>query len=256
MAQDGTNCGNSNSQQCRSYHASAAGFGFTGFNTTHCPHASPVGAGPGQNISNMFCQTRATPEIGVYTNGNCDDYCNVAVQTCGLPSHAFCLSTCNYINGSHDDTYSLTSYPPMDPGTGNSLKCRRYHAYVASTSASAAMTHCPHATTGADVCGSNCNFYCDVMQGACTGSYTDYNACLTACMKFSSNGGNFTATNGNTLECRAFYAMYATTGANNSMMYCPYAQANPPQKTPCSSAATTTIGLLTVLLALASALAM
>jgi len=158
------------------------------------------------------------------------------------------MAVCNYINGSFDPDYSLLSYPPADPGTSNTLICRRYHAYLAlSLPEAEAETECEAATVGDGVCGTPCQFYCDLMSGACSTSFSSYSACLSACAGYPSNGGEYEDVTGNTIECRLYYAMYATQGTGNATTYCPMAFAS---TGPCkSSAVHLAVGFVPLLLA-------
>jgi len=69
--------------------------------------------------------------------------------------------------------------------TTNSLPCRKYHATAASTTGNPTL-HCPHAgVLGGGQCGTECDGYCNLVVGSCTGWTTS--ACLTFCGNLTSS---------------------------------------------------------------------
>lgn len=109
---------------CRIYHATVAGTSDSNA-ATHCPHAAPDGGG--------VCTV-------------CAEYCAVQSASCtgdnAITFDSSCADDCaEYPVGSPSDTASNSAY------------CRIYHATVAGTSDSNAVTHCPHAAPdGGNVC--------------------------------------------------------------------------------------------------------
>ncbi|MBA3545419.1 MAG: hypothetical protein H0T76_02950 [Nannocystis sp.] len=103
-----------NTLGCRLYHAGAA----KDMPEVHCTHAGPGGAD--------VC------------GGNCDGFCAIAADACGgtFADDTACQTAC----AAYDKT---ESYDASD-AEGNTFACRLYHLTVASSSADAATTHCPH----------------------------------------------------------------------------------------------------------------
>lgn len=179
-----------NTYECRAWHVL---FGIANNATAvHCPHASPNG-GPG------VCGT------------SCDNYCDNDLQTCTgdltqWANRSQCLLAC-------------ASWPTGNTSnTGSTYTCRKYHATVANTSSSNAMTHCVHTGPlgGYGVCGSACDGYCSILNKACGVSPAQ---CMSDCANYTQSSTVATKdlwkSAENTLECRTAYAVEAL--ANSSM---------------------------------------
>jgi hypothetical protein len=105
--------------------------------------------------------------------------------------------------------------------TGNTLGCRSYHLTLA-TNATAATTHCPHASpygiaadgssppTQDQSCGTACEHYCGMVMETCLGADAQYAAtaeCLDSCSYFPFDNADpakltLGAATGDTLQCR------------------------------------------------------
>jgi hypothetical protein len=150
------------------------------------------------------------------TGLSCATYCSTVMANCTAANLQFddladCLSSC-------------VTWPPGDLSDtlGNTLGCRYYHAGVPATNN--AGIHCPHAGPSGDgVCGTNCNGFCTLVQGVCTGGnqvYADFAACQSACngfpmpTRYSAN-----ITSGDSYGCRLYHA---TKAATNPGMHCPH----------------------------------
>lgn len=176
--------------QCRLFHASAVGE-----DASHCAHASAQG--------------------GNACGSNCDVYCRFMVGTCsGFDDVPTCMATC-------------ASYPAggnIDDADGNTVQCRTYHAMAAASDNS----HCEHASiTGGGVCGDNaCEAYCDQVMSNCDGAqalYPDREACLASCGNIPGDGA-WDATDGNSVQCRAYHG--AGAAAADPASHCAHASAN------------------------------
>lgn len=176
--------------QCRLFHAGAAGG-----DATHCAHASAQG--------------------GNVCGSNCDVYCRFMVGTCtGFDDVPTCLSTC-------------ASYPAdgaLNAADGNNVQCRTYHAMAAQGDA----THCEHASiTGGGVCGDDaCEAYCDQVMNNCQAAqavYPNRDACLAGCANIPADGA-WDATDGNSVQCRAYHG--AGAAAADPAGHCGHASAN------------------------------
>lgn len=139
---------------------------------------------------------------------SCANYCATVMAHCAGTNAQWetlgdCLASCaTWPLGTEADN------------AGNTLGCRLYHAGVPATNN--ATIHCPHGGPSGDaVCGTNCNGFCTLVQGVCTGAdqvYASFDACRTACMGFPSSGHyTATVTTGDSYACRLFHAAKAST---------------------------------------------
>ncbi len=145
---------------------------------------------------------------------DCNTYCNRMADNCSevvqYPSRAACEGVCAAFNEG-----SL-----QDDGGENTLGCRIYHAGLAAVDNP--NVHCPHAgPTGANMCGSNCQGYCQLMLGICPDTYENNVACEEACEAFDDREvTNFRyATPSDThspLFCRVRQALVAAEAAPNT----------------------------------------
>jgi len=235
-------CGVGNSFGCRQYHLSVA------VNDTpvgnlqiHCPHSTPSGANsidPSTGISAWLmgpCTDSVNTSVGLKSaNGLIGDYCNQIITTCAgwlTSTLANCMAVSQWIPGNMDLTYypnatGTAQFPissPPSPAGGYTLACKRYHAQAAVADPN---THCPHATTGEGVCGTDCEYFCDIVMNACTGSlqqYSNSSVCMSECAAFPVVARNPIPTSGNSLGCRTYHAMVASTSVANSMIHCVHA---------------------------------
>ncbi len=148
----------------------------------------------------------------------CADYCAVVMAACGssrrndlgtavYESEAQCKATCDALpKGSNQDT------------TGDTIGCRKYHAYAAFFDPT---IFCPHAGPSGDGhCGDSCDAYCTLVSRACGPELKrvlggDAGTCLDACKLIpgakADSGFSIAAPDGNTLECRLRSAARALT---------------------------------------------
>jgi len=118
----------------------------------------------------------------------------------------------------------------------NSLYCRIYHATVAVSSMTNAVTHCPHTgQAGQGVCGSNCAAYCtQYITGNCanggatagTTLFANEADCETKCATWSTGsmaGMNMNPVAENSLACRLYHLGVASTDATSAATHCPHA---------------------------------
>jgi hypothetical protein len=149
----------------------------------------------------------------------CPEYCSIVMAACDgdlaqYESPEQCLAVCEALErGANDDQ------------TGNTVGCRRYHAFSATL---APTTHCFHAgPTGDGHCGqddaktgdtSNCESYCRLVEAACPDEFTDAlgsaSECQKACKDLPEAGADSLysvgdAENEKGLSCRVIYAARA-----------------------------------------------
>ena len=161
-----------------------------GNNPEECAHA---GAEGGDRCRNLI---------------TCSQYCTEVVSACTGPNTQYIAS------GEFDSQSICESYCDFAgwiPGfesdaTGNSIGCRYYHAKAAL--AEDPVLHCPMAgPTGADVCGSWCDNYCELASQSCVADNAIFESneeCMTACAEFDTEG-KINDSQGNTVQCRLNY---------------------------------------------------
>ncbi|HEY4012148.1 MAG TPA: hypothetical protein VGM06_02320 [Polyangiaceae bacterium] len=128
-------------RECRIYHAGAAQ-GSTANATFHCPHAGPLGGGPG------FC---VAPDAADTAHAICESFCELDVDLCkgiAYEGPAACEQACL--------DYAYTG-GGVTTDTGNSLDCRVYHLeyaayYYSIGDTDAGATHCSHTAVQSAVC--------------------------------------------------------------------------------------------------------
>ncbi len=150
---------------------------------------------------------------GPTTELTCANYCTSIMANCAAGNQQYanvgeCMSTCN--------NFPVGTEADM---AGNTLGCRTYHASAAETGAD---VHCRHAGPGGDAaCGANCEGFCTLVLGACTGAsapYSDMNACMTACGGFATTPPySSSQTSGNSFACRLYHA---TAASANPAVHC------------------------------------
>lgn len=152
---------------------------------------------------------------------SCQTYCAQAQTNCldGAQNRQYvdmdtCLASCAFMPvGSVADTQ------------GNTLGCRTYHS--GTPAMTNPMLHCPHAGPGgAGACGSNCEGFCQIVMGACTGAnaaYASMGECMTTCSTFADTTRyNTQVMTGPSLACKLYHATVATT---NPALHCPHVKA-------------------------------
>lgn len=145
---------------------------------------------------------------------SCASYCTSITSSCTgansqYGSTAECMSTCaHFPEGTAADM------------SGNTLGCRTYHAGAAETGAD---VHCRHAGPGGDnACGTNCEGFCTLVLGACTGANAQFGGnmsqCMTACAGYATTPPyNSEQTGGNSFACRLYHA---TAASSNPALHC------------------------------------
>ena len=142
---------------------------------------------------------------------SCASYCGAIQANCTGTNAQFgtaaaCMATCA--------TWTVgTTADQM----GNTLGCRTYHAGAAAGSPA---VHCTHAGPGGDgFCGSNCEGFCTLVQGVCTGAnevYADAPECMTACAGFATSPPySAEVQGGDSFACRLYHATVASTLPND-----------------------------------------
>ena len=148
----------------------------------------------------------------------CANYCATVMANCTgdnaqYSSEAECLSYCNDASGWDAGNEGDTA--------GNTIGCRTYHG--GDPAKSDAATHCPHAgPSGANVCGTWCDTYCDLVFNNCTGGDKIYDTeaeCKTACAAFPTDG-EIGAVEFNTVQCRIYHL--GTPAATDAGTHCPH----------------------------------
>jgi hypothetical protein len=154
----------------------------------HCPAAGPVGA----------------PTCG----SPCDSWCTLLQKTC--PTEYSKLPNCQQACSTLKDRETFNLDVDHD---GDTIQCRVEHVANASSSASAAATHCGHATVVAtQYCRApqdgppDCAEFCRFNLAGCSGDLAVYESvqqCMAVCMALDKG------TNGdsdqNTMGCRSYH---------------------------------------------------
>jgi len=147
---------------------------------------------------------------------NCTSYCDKIMTNClttnkQYADNATCMAVCEKFPVGLDADMA-----------GNTLGCRVYHAGAASGDAN---LHCPHAgPSGAGACGTLCEGYCSIIQGACTGAnqaYADVGTCMAACGSLNTSGV-FSDQSGNSQFCHLYHA---TAAIGDPALHCQHAAA-------------------------------
>ena len=182
----------------------------------HCPHASASGGGV---CVNLFCTN--------YKSTCADTRNGVAYTNCATQHAAMPLG----VGGS--------------PQPGDTQSCREYHLALAMESAANAVIHCPHASlSGGGVCVAPSTLppppspppltFCEGFAATCTGVYgapsygspAECEATTSAMVQGAVGAAAFGRAGGNTLACRTFHLMLATTmasGPASHEIHCPHA---------------------------------
>lgn len=166
------------------------------------PETDCLGAGPG---GNGVCGT------------DCEAYCQIYPQICAADyeykTTDDCLKACSGLI-EQPNRYNLTT-----DHSGDTIECRLVHTSAASSDATEAATHCPHATirpadpycTGAAKDAPTCEEYCKIQIAACTDDLAQYESeaqCLKVCAAL--DPGTNADESENTVGCRRYHAFNAT----------------------------------------------
>ena len=206
--------------QCRIYHLGVAGTDEAN-SKIHCPHGKVAPA----------AGTPCAP-----AGPTCEAYCKAVTANCKD-------ANAQYKDEAECNTYCKTQGKlpagTSDDKSGNTIGCRTYHAGAA---AGDPATHCSHAgKTGANVCGTWCDNYCQLATSNCTATlaiFADKAECATKCATAAATGKPGDAA-GDTLQCRIYHLGVAGTDEANAKIHCPHGKIPAPDGTPCAAAATT-----------------
>jgi hypothetical protein len=190
----------------------------------------------------------------------CTEYCALLGVACTGANRAYaqpedCAALCPF-------------FPRGEPNVEgvNTLECRLAHAAVATAEPS---SECLVAGRGGtegfnQVCGSNCEAYCDLMSKLCPSQYAiDYgsdaataqNACLTTCATLGDCGnldvrafdeGGRDDRGGSTVQCRLWHlGLAASIGTINNTLHCGHASNSPNDRCSTDAPATCPVPLTT-----------
>jgi hypothetical protein len=151
----------------------------------------------------------------------CKDYCATVMANCTgknavYTTEELCLGVCGQLD-------------PGDPNEpeGNTVACRAHQAEIATAEPS---VDCIAAGPGGnDVCGSDCDAYCQIFPKVCKSNYeyTSTASCLQACSGLTDQPNRFDVLKdhgGDTIECRLVHVSSATA---DPTMHCPHAPIRP-----------------------------
>src|SRR5262245_9550776 len=146
---------------------------------------------------------------------SCATYCASVMGNCTTANEQF---------SSMSDCMNSCATWPMGTAadqSGNTLGCRTYHAGAAAGNPG---LHCRHAGPGGDgACGANCEGFCTLVLGVCTGGnevYADTGECMTACGGFATTPAySSSVQSGDSLACRLYHATAASSSATT---HCPH----------------------------------
>lgn len=153
----------------------------------------------------------------------CKDYCNSVLQNCVGENAVYndlagCLGFCRYL----DPGDSLEPEP-------NTVACRTREAGFAKLEPD---SHCKAAGPGGnDVCGSDCDAYCQVYPEVCPDDYlyASTDSCLKACRGVTDQD-SFDVTrdhDGDSIECRLVHTVSSTTLPDTHCSHAPIPPAQP-----------------------------
>jgi len=142
----------------------------------------------------------------------------------GISASTFCEkynATCSSIKSW---TGCATDFANINVGKGDNpadtQACRLYHLGLAEASASAATTHCPHASnTGGGVCVDNTGNFCTRYQATCN-AISAWTGCTQDFGLLGAGAGNG---NADTQACRLYHLSLAEGSASAATTHCPHA---------------------------------
>ena len=159
----------------------------------------------------------------------CDSYCNLVMTACTDSNAQYstrdvCMGVCS----------KLPAGTPQDV-LQNTVGCRSNQARLAAqVGGSEAAANCVAAGPGGnDVCGSNCNGYCQLLLNACKCQIFDQSCpadfaytfvslddCITKCKALATVGDyNATQAGGNSINCRLYHVSAATVDPNTHCLH-------------------------------------
>ncbi len=167
---------------------------------------------------------------GVNGSALCSNYCDTVMSNCEDPlyvyaSRAMCMGVCHQLE---------VAGKAGNPGdqSGNTIYCRLYQAQQAGSTGEK-TTYCPVSGPGGNnICGSNCEDYCTLMQLTCPVQFNDSNLfngslsiCLTQCALLPVLDGGFNADlqSGNNIDCRLYHVSAANADPTAPATHCPHA---------------------------------
>lgn len=150
----------------------------------------------------------------------CEQYCDLVQTNCSgefsvYVSRQNCLSVCRHLEPGQAGDQNV-----------NTVHCRLGQAQVALDLVDFA-THCPAAGPGGDdICGSNCEGLCTILQSACANyeQFETFSACMEDCLDTPDMGGFNTAdpemSEGDSVQCRLWHV---SASAEAIRPHCPHA---------------------------------
>ena len=168
------------------------------------------GGGSSDTIDAPANQADAAPVVL-----SCASYCATIATNCTganvqYMSTTDCMNSCaTWMEGATTDM------------SGNTLGCRTYHAGAAAGNPG---LHCTHAGPGGNgACGANCDGFCTLVLGVCTGAdevYADDPTCQAACAGWAQTPAySSTVQSGDSFACRMYHATAASTTPG---LHCPH----------------------------------
>jgi hypothetical protein len=138
-----------------------------------------------------------------------------------------CTATLAQYSSMADCMATCTQFPVGTAAdmANNTLGCRTYHAGAA---AGAPAVHCRHAGPGGNgACGADCEGFCTIVLGECTGANQQYGGsmatCMTSCAGYATTPPySSSVTGGNSFACRLYHA---TAAASTPNVHCPHTAA-------------------------------
>jgi hypothetical protein len=174
----------------------------------------------------------------------CSGYCETALDTCEgtlavYRSIESCLGVCA----------NLPAGNPDAPEPGNTIACREENARFAR-STSEPEIHCPAAGPGGNdtgspavpACGTDCEAYCTLREGICTGVGEEvilpHDECLRQCSGLVDDETfDVEAAYGDhhdSLQCRLAHVSAAAVGSGAAPVHCPHTRITVDLTTPCA----------------------
>jgi len=155
------------------------------------------------------------------TDPDCATYCPTITQLCnGTNAQFYNKNTTTTFCETVCPIYNVTN----DTASWDSYDCRRKHLdYIVG--GQDPIVHCPHAgPTGGTVCSDTCNYYCDLVAKACTGTnliFANKGTCLAECFAYPKDpSANLytTPASQDSIDCRAYHANLAFGSATADLI--------------------------------------
>jgi hypothetical protein len=183
-----------------------------------CITAAALGAC--QSVAGIEDRTLDPDALAPSSTPQCKEYCSVVMDACKgtnavYTTEPICLGVCAHLDPGDDEDTS-----------GNTIACRLYQANIAKDEPD---DYCKGAGPGGnDVCGTDCEAYCQIFPQVCPGSY-EYQStedCLKFCEALPSQPDYDVMRDhaGDTIECRLVHTSSATTKPDD---HCPHAPIRP-----------------------------